>query len=330
MANSREAELHYPLGDALPALGGRDRGGAGCALGAHGACRSPSTTSTCGCCATASTGARDGPSSTAASRTRKRPRAWEQVFATQLDGLPVLRVFVTHMHPDHMGLADWLTRRWGTNEQECRLWISASDHFAARLASNSTTSFGGDTAAAHFMRHGMTDPDSIAKVRARSNYYASMVPTVPVRFRRLMDGNRVRIGDHDWHCHAGYGHAPEHISLHCPALNTLISGDMVLPRISTNVMVIDLEPEADPLTLYLASIERLRALPADTLVLPSHGRPFSGLHQRVAQLRDHHDERYAEVMAACAVRRRAPPTSCPCSSSGRSTCTRRRSRWARR
>ncbi len=77
---------------------------------------------------------------------------------------------------------------------------------------------------------------------------------------------------------------------------------MVLPRISTNVMVIDLEPEADPLTLYLDSLERLRALPADTLVLPSHGRPFNGLHQRIAQLRDHHDERYAEVMAACSER----------------------------
>jgi glyoxylase-like metal-dependent hydrolase (beta-lactamase superfamily II) len=129
-----------------------------------------------------------------------------------------------------------------------------------------------------------------------------MVPAVPERFRRLMDGNRVRIGDHEWRCHAGYGHAPEHIALHSPTLNTLISGDMVLPRISTNVMVIDLEPEADPLTLYLDSIARLRELPADTLVLPSHGRPFSGLHRRIDQLREHHDERYAEVMAACAGR----------------------------
>ena len=38
--------------------------------------------------------------------------AWEQVFANELDGLPVLRVIVTHMHPDHIGLAHWLTERW--------------------------------------------------------------------------------------------------------------------------------------------------------------------------------------------------------------------------
>jgi glyoxylase-like metal-dependent hydrolase (beta-lactamase superfamily II) len=115
-----------------------------------------------------------------------------------------------------------------------------------------------------------------------------------------MDGMVLRIGAHEWRCIAGYGHAPEHIALHCAALNLLISGDMVLPRISTNVSVIDIEPEADPLPLYLASIERLRALPADTLVLPSHGKPFTGLHERIAQLRAHHDERYADVLAACA------------------------------
>jgi glyoxylase-like metal-dependent hydrolase (beta-lactamase superfamily II) len=235
--------------------------------------------------------------------------AWNEVFAHALEGLPVLRVIVTHMHPDHIGLAHWLTERWGTPESECRLWISATDYNAARLASMSTTGFGGESAARFMASHGLTDPDSIAKVKARSNYYASMVPQVPARFRRLMDGQVLRIGMHGWVCHAGYGHAPEHIALHCPALGVLISGDMVLPRISTNVSVIDLEPEANPLPLYLASIERLAALPAHTLVLPSHGRPFGGaavaegaggLRRRVAQLRAHHDQRFDELTQACA------------------------------
>ena len=226
--------------------------------------------------------------------------AWEQVFATALDGLPVLRVIVTHMHPDHIGNAAWLCERW-----DCALWISATDWNAARMATLSTTGYGGDSAAAHFARHGLADPASLAKVRQRSNYYASMVPAVPARFRRLLDGSVLRVGAHDWHCHVGYGHAPEHISLHCPALDVLISGDMVLPRISTNVSVIDIEPEADPLTLYLDSIARMRKLPAGTLVLPAHGKPFTGLHTRIDQLQVHHDERFAEVMAACT----AHPTS---------------------
>ncbi len=226
--------------------------------------------------------------------------AWQQVFAGAIDGLPVLRVVVTHMHPDHIGLAHWLTERWSDDDDECRLWISATDWNAARMASQSTTGFGGESAAAFFASHGLTDPDSIAKVRARSNYYANLVPSVPPRFRRLMDGLALCVGEHQWRCITGYGHAPEHISLYCESLGLLISGDMVLPTISTNVSVIDLEPEANPLPLYLTSIDRLTELPPDTLVLPSHGRPFRGLRERVAQLHRHHDERLGEVLHACA------------------------------
>jgi glyoxylase-like metal-dependent hydrolase (beta-lactamase superfamily II) len=220
--------------------------------------------------------------------------AWEQVFAGGLDGRPVLRVIATHMHPDHIGLAHWLTERWG-----CRLWVSATDFNAARVASQSTTGFGGERAAAFFASHGLTDPEAVAKVKARANYYAGMVPAVPASFRRLMDGQVLTIGGRAWHCVAGYGHAPEHMALHCPELGLLISGDMVLPRISTNVSVYDVEPESNPLQLYLESLQRFTHVAVPTLVLPSHGKPFTGLHARLRQLRQHHDERLADVMTAC-------------------------------
>jgi glyoxylase-like metal-dependent hydrolase (beta-lactamase superfamily II) len=220
--------------------------------------------------------------------------AWERVFATALGGKPVTRVIATHMHPDHVGLAHWLTERW-----QCLLWISATDYNGARVASRTTTGFGGEHSAAFFASHGLADPQALDKVRARANYYAGMVPQVPGSFRRLMDGMTVDIGGRAWRCIAGYGHAPEHIALHCPELKLLISGDMVLPRISTNVSVYDVEPEADSLKLYLDSLSRYEALATDTLVLPSHGKPFTGLRQRIRQLREHHDERLADVMAAC-------------------------------
>ncbi|MDN3922625.1 MBL fold metallo-hydrolase [Roseateles violae] len=293
MANARESELSYPLGEALPAPGGvlelapglrwvrmglpfaldhinlwmlRDEidGQPGWTLVDSGICNDATKA------------------------------AWEQVFASHLDGLPVLRLIVTHFHPDHMGLAHWLTERWN-----CRLWISATDFNLARLASGSTVGMGGETAAAFFAGHGLSDEESLAKIRGRASYYPSMVPAVPSSFRRLMNGQRLEIGGHAWTCIAGYGHAPEHMSLHCEALGLLISGDMVLPRISTNVSVVDVEPEADPLSLYLDSLSRMLALPADTLVLPSHGKPFRGLHARVDQLQAHHEERLADVLAAC-------------------------------
>jgi glyoxylase-like metal-dependent hydrolase (beta-lactamase superfamily II) len=74
---------------------------------------------------------------------------------------------------------------------------------------------------------------------------------------------------------------------------------MVLPRISTNVSVYDTEPEADSLKLFLDSLDKFLPLPKETLVLPSHGKPFIGLHERVQQLNDHHRDRLAEVMQAC-------------------------------
>ncbi|MCW7537250.1 MBL fold metallo-hydrolase [Aquabacterium sp. A7-Y] len=220
--------------------------------------------------------------------------AWERVFEHELQGLPVLRVIVTHMHPDHIGLAHWLTERWN-----CRLWISATDYNGARIASQSTTGYGGEAAARFFASHGLTDPDSVEKVRARSNYYANMVPQVPTQYRRLIDGLELSIGGFAWRCIAGYGHAPEHISLYSESLGVMISGDMLLPRISTNVSVFDVEPEGNPLPLYLASIGKLRELSDEVLVLPSHGRPFRGVHERVDQLLAHHEERLAEVRAAC-------------------------------
>lgn len=224
---------------------------------------------------------------------------WMRIFTSGLDGLPILRVIVTHMHPDHVGLAHWLTRHWGTPAHECRLWMSAADWYAARIFSRADSAIGGEGAVSFFRRHGLTDPEALEKVRARDGYFGAMVPAVPERFHRLMEGMTIRIGGCDWHCMVGHGHAPEHMALHCAKAGLLISGDMLLPRISTNVSVVYPEPEANPLPLYLASIARLRSLAADTLVLPSHGRPFRGLHRRIAQLEAHHEARLARALAAC-------------------------------
>lgn len=227
---------------------------------------------------------------------------WEQLFAGDFEGLPLLRVIVTHMHPDHIGLAYWLCERWSTPEHPCRLWMSATDYNLARVGTAGSNGFGGDAAALFFAAHGLRDPLSMEKIRARASYYATLVPAVPRQFRRLMDGDRVHIGGRPWRCISGYGHAPEHISLYCEELQLLIGGDMMLPRISANVSVFEMEPEANPLPLFLRSLERFGELPVDTLTLPSHGKPFIGLHRRIEQLHDHHRDRLADVWQACAQR----------------------------
>ncbi|MES2018212.1 MAG: MBL fold metallo-hydrolase [Pseudomonadota bacterium] len=216
--------------------------------------------------------------------------AWEQVLA----GKELLRVFATHCHPDHVGLSDWLCSKF-----DAPFWTTTGEYGFARMMSAALPGVDGSAALPHFERHGVRDPAIIDKLGERRNYYPSLVPAVPHAYTRLRDGDRVRIGQHDWSVIAGYGHSPEHAALYCDALQLLISGDMVLPRISTNVSVFAIEPEGNPLQLYLDSLAKFLPLPADTLVLPSHGKPFRGLHTRITQLQDHHTARLAEVLQAC-------------------------------
>ena len=229
---------------------------------------------------------------------------WERIFETLLDGLPVLRVIVTHCHPDHIGLADWICnggaqKRWNP----VRLWISHGEYMMARvMASGSGSDAGGERAAQHFARNGLTDEGSLDALRKRDTYYPRLVPSIPPQFRRIRNGDVLEIGGREWEVVTGFGHSPEHCAFFCAETKVLISGDMVLPRISTNVSVFDVEPEGNSLALFLESLGRYESMPADTLVLPSHGKPFRGMHTRIGQLRDHHAARLQEVRDACAIK----------------------------
>jgi glyoxylase-like metal-dependent hydrolase (beta-lactamase superfamily II) len=227
--------------------------------------------------------------------------AWRAVLAgarenSALAGRCLTRLIVTHFHPDHVGLAAWLEAETGAP-----LWMTQGEYLTAHLVAAGIAPFGVATMLDFFRAHGL-DAERLAALEKRGNAYKRGVPELPATFQRLAAGDTLAIGGRDWRVIVGYGHAPEHASLYCEALGVLIAGDMLLPRISTNVSVFAANPQGDPLGLFLASIERLTALPEDTLVLPSHGRPFRGLHARVAQLAAHHEERCADLLAACAVR----------------------------
>lgn len=220
--------------------------------------------------------------------------AWEQIFATQLNGLPILRVICTHCHPDHVGLADWICSRWTVP-----LWMTTGEYAFARMMSAALPGADGTAMFPFFIKHGLSDPAMLKELEGRRSYYPTLVPSVPQSYIRLHDEQQVRIGEHQWRIITGYGHSPEHAALYCAELNVMISGDMVLPRISTNVSVFAIEPESNPVQQFLDSLLKYKELPADTLVLPSHGKPFRGLHTRIKQLFDHHEARLREVLEAC-------------------------------
>ena len=220
---------------------------------------------------------------------------WEQIFAAHLDGKPVKRVIATHLHPDHVGLAGWLCERWNAE-----LWMTFGEYMAALAARNDFTE-SEETRAAHLHRNGVP-ADRISLFHRHKGGYAKGVVPLPASLRRLIHAHPITLAGHRWDVIVGRGHAPEHASLWCPELNVLIAGDQVLPKISTNVGVWPNEPQADALTWFLDGFSRFRRLPADALVLPSHGFPFVGLHTRLDQLVAHHDARLNDMAAAIAAR----------------------------
>jgi len=228
---------------------------------------------------------------------------WEQHFVETMRGLPVKRIIVTHYHPDHVGCAAWLHERTGAP-----VWMTAAEFLSAHAATEDTSGFDRANTAALFTAHGLARarPDFAAAQTERSNAYKRGVPTVPRQYHRLMDGDTLRIGKREWSVMTVFGHAPEHAVLfaaggtaaNATTDSVLISGDQVLPRITTNVGVWGNQPTANPLKQFLDSMHKFLPLPAVTLVLPSHDRVFTGLHERIAALALHHEQRLAELVAA--------------------------------
>lgn len=220
---------------------------------------------------------------------------WEAHFVDVLHRRPVRNIVVTHYHPDHVGSAAWLLARTGA-----AFWMTAAEFLSAHAARDDTAGFDRPTGVAFFARNGL--PAERLPERLRSgNRYRRGVPELPHEYRRLMHGDRIAVGGRDWEVITVFGHAPEHAALWCEALGVLISGDQVLPRITTNVGVWANQPEANPLALFLDSLGRFAHLPGDALVLPSHDRVFRGLHRRIEQLREHHVHRLERLLAGCSM-----------------------------
>jgi glyoxylase-like metal-dependent hydrolase (beta-lactamase superfamily II) len=224
---------------------------------------------------------------------------WESVFGTLLQDSFVTRLIVTHHHPDHAGNAAWLAQRWGVP-----VMMTNGEFLAAHALHAGIAGWDRTRSVDVYAQHGV-DAAMIERQRARGNGYPKLVPALPSSFVRMFEGDTLSINDHAWRVIVGYGHSTEHAALYCADLGILISGDQVLPRITTNVSVWPDQPDGDPLQHFLDSMQRYEPLPADTLVLPSHDRVFRGLHARLAQLRSHHALRLDEVRAACTQARAA-------------------------
>jgi len=224
---------------------------------------------------------------------------WKDVWAN-LGGKPVKSIFVTHLHPDHVGLAGWISET-----HKAPLFMSRTDYLMCRMLVMDTGQPAPEEGVAFYKSAGWSEA-STDVYRKRFGGFGSGVYRLPQTYVRLIDGQVHRIGKHNWHVVVGRGHAPEHACLWCPELRVMISGDQILPRISSNISVFPTEPEANPLEEWLDSCKHMRAtIPDDTLILPAHNEPFYGVRTRMTQLIEDHEGGMRKIMELCKEPQRA-------------------------
>src|SRR5262249_20398688 len=225
---------------------------------------------------------------------------WEALLAGPLRARPLTRILVTHYHPDHIGLAGWLAQRF-----DLPLLISETEYLVSLAITLDPGALNAEPYLSFYRAHGL-DAATTERLLTNGHRYLRMISGLPRTFRRLIAGEALRVGGRSFEVMTGGGHAPEQVMLYCRAENLLLCADQVLARISPNISVQAMDPEGDPLGIYLRSLAGLRRdIPADALVLPGHNLPFVGLHARIDELCAHHEARCLSIAEAC---RRAPCT----------------------
>ena len=219
---------------------------------------------------------------------------WETLLAGPLRHRPVTRIVATHFHPDHVGMAGWLCGRTGAP-----LLMSQSEYLTSRILHRDPAALHAEHYRRFYRDHGL-DADTTEKLLEGGHRYLGMVTDLPPTFHRLIPGEPLRLGHRVFDVLTGGGHAPEQVMLHCPADGLLLCADQVLTRISPNISVQSMDPAGNPLGIYLRSLDALRTtIPPGTLALPGHDLPFTGLHARIGELKQHHEARCTAILDAC-------------------------------
>ena len=236
--------------------------------------------------------------------SRKGRAAWRVLLDGPLQGKPVHRIIATHHHADHMGLAGWF------QAQGASLWTSRTAWLMARMQILDAQERPTPQALDFWRRAGMAPAILETRESERPFNMADCCHPLPPGVTRLTEGQSVTVGGRDWRIRMGNGHAPEHVTLWSESDHLVLGGDQLLPTISPNLGVYPTEPEADTVGDWLESCTRfLNFACEDQLVLPGHGRPFTGLPDRLNQLIENHRSALNRIVAAL---KKAPRTTVGC------------------
>lgn len=216
---------------------------------------------------------------------------WRKLLDGPLAGKPVTKVLMTHHHPDHIGNVGWFQK-----EHDVELISTRTAWLYARMMVLDVQEIWPPEAQKFYKSSGVDAALFEQRVKQRPFNFIDAVHPMPLGFTRIEQNDVIKIGDRTWTIHIGDGHAPEHATLWCNEEPLVLAGDQILPGISSNIGVYPTEPDADPLSDWLESCERLSALATENhFAMPGHKLPFMGLPTRLRQLIENHHSGLARL-----------------------------------
>ncbi|MGR3425112.1 MAG: MBL fold metallo-hydrolase [Sagittula sp.] len=216
-------------------------------------------------------------------RTRE---IWRAAFAGPLKGMRLTRMILSHHHPDHMGLAGWISRRL-----DIPVYMTLTEFLMGKFLGSGENATRGEFYADYYRIHGL-DPTLVQGLIDRGHRYLETITPLPDSFHTLAPEVPLRIGGRTFSVLTGGGHSPDQAMLWCKDDNLFLAADQILEHISPNVSVHAMEPEANPLGRFIDSLTALQQVVApDALTLPGHRLPLTFPLRRARELIAHHGSR---------------------------------------
>jgi len=195
----------------------------------------------------------------------------------------IREIVLTHMHPDHMGMAARLLELTGA---QLGMHQAEAEHLRLVTAGNRRIPWLEDAYSQSGVPQALETKMEEHFAEIRENFHA-LDPA-----RLFAGGEQIETALGPLEVLWTSGHSPGHICLYSRARKLLFSGDQILENITPNIAW---HPGRDMLAEFLESLRLLAALDID-LILPSHGEPFSGHRAWIAQTVSHHRERCDQIL----------------------------------